>query len=105
MTGPKSSEFKSPSYRPAHGLVHAPAAPPKIREIRNSSAADWGRGLPPAYTQVDEFSQSTLGAFVRKCPAATKGVPPPRQQTEKREANLPARSQNGKPHFTAPMSR
>ena len=59
-------------------------------------------------TQVDEFSQSTLGPHVPKCPAATKGVPPPRQQTEKSEAriaNLPARVQNGKPHFTEPMQR
>ena len=64
----------------------------------NSCAADWRYDLPPAYKQVDEFSQSTLGAFVRKCPAATKGVPPPRQHTEKseaRHANLPARFHNG----------
>ena len=77
----------------------------KAENEASSCAADWGRDLPPVSTQIDEFSQSTLGAFVRKCPAATKGVPPPRQQTEKREANLPARSQNGKPNFRAPMSR
>ena len=28
----------------------------------NSCAADWGRDLPPVQSQVDEFSQSALGA-------------------------------------------
>ena len=45
---------------------------------------------------------------MHKCPAATKGVPPPRQRTEKSEAriaNLTARFQNGKPYFTEPLSQ
>ena len=43
-----------------------------------------------------------------KCPAATKGESPPRQQTEKSEAritDLPAWFQQGKPHFIEPMTR
>ena len=53
----------------------------------NSCAADLRPDLPPAFTHVDEFSRfNTRRACVHKCPAATKGVPPPRQHTEKSEA-------------------
>ena len=73
-------------------------------------AADWESHLPPVCTKLDEFSQSTLGARVPKCPAATMGVPPPRQHAETKKAGtrstyLPERIQNGKPHFNPNLSQ
>ena len=106
----KSSQFKSPSFRSARECI--PNAHKTTTGKTDSKitlrAADWGSHRPPACTQLDEFSQSTLGARVPKCPAATKGESPPRQQTEKSEAritDLPAWFQQGKPHLIKPMTR